>query len=231
MPQLAKHLAFKSFSIFDNRNLEESPHPIYEFLFGFEEEGYVYYPIWHRDYFFFIVGFALLLLLLLVVLLVVNARDKKKLAMQHALLKEANAQVTASIQYASRIQQALLTDVDQAKALLPDFGLLFKPRDIVSGDFYWISEVEDKIFVLGMDCTGHGVPGAFLTLLAFQEVRQIVFERRLQAPGEVLFALHQQFLVHMKASKSEQSDGAEVALCVLDKKGKKLTYSGAKMDL
>lgn len=209
----------------------EEPHPIYEFLFGFEEEGYVYYPISHRDYFFFIVGLTLVLFFLLIFIFILNVKARKRLSRQHTLLKEANQQIQASIHYASQIQQALLPDLKEAQSFFSSCGVFFKPRDVVSGDFYWFAKQEDNLFVLAMDCTGHGVPGAFLTLLVYQELRKIIFEKKISSPAEILTNLQTEFSSVFRKDEGALSDGAEVGLCRIQKNKKTLTFSGAKLDL
>jgi serine phosphatase RsbU (regulator of sigma subunit) len=206
-------------------------HPIYEFLFGFEEEGYVFYPISHRDYFFYIVGLTLILFLLLVFIFILNVKGRKRLSRQNKMLKEASAQIQASIHYASQIQQALLPDLKEAKSYFSSYGVFYKPRDVVSGDFYWFAKREDELFVVAMDCTGHGVPGAFLTLLVYQEIRKIIFEKKISSPSQILTELQTEFSAIIRREGDELSDGAEVGICRIDAQTKTLTFSGAKMDL
>jgi serine phosphatase RsbU (regulator of sigma subunit) len=217
---------------FLSQNEETEPHPIEEFLFGFEEEGYVFYPVEHRDYFFWITGIAILLLFGFSFVLFLNRRSRIRLEQKNKEIVQINQKLTDSITYAGRIQQALLPDSDRLKKILPQSFVFFRPRDIVSGDFYWVTQAEEHIWVVVFDCTGHGVPGAFLTLLGYQEIRKLVNEKKVENPSDLLFQLHQNFVSAMNLENEDfRADGMEVSVCRLSPETRELTFSGAQLPL
>jgi serine phosphatase RsbU (regulator of sigma subunit) len=122
----------------------------------------------------------------------------------------------------------MLSSESYFKSLLPESFILHKPKDFVSGDFYWISEAEDKIFVAAIDCTGHGVPGAFMSFIGFELFRKIISLQRILEPGEVLNALNGNFeeLFSLKEGRKIM-DGMDVTLCAFDRKAMVLEYAGA----
>lgn len=160
-------------------------------------------------------------------------REKQLASLEIARQKEElsikNKNITDSINYAKRIQEALLPSEFLFRKLLPDSFILYKPRDIVSGDFYWVAEKESKIFVAVVDCTGHGVPGAFMSIIGFDLLRNITREQNVEDPAEILNLLN----LGVSDTFSKQStdydikDGMDVSLLVIDRINKQLQYSGA----
>ncbi len=154
---------------------------------------------------------------------------------QKDLIVTQNVAITDSIQYASNIQKAILPPNEYIKKLLPNSFVFFKPRDIVSGDFYWISEKHNKIIVAIADCTGHGVPGAFMSMLGTSFLREIVDKNSLLLKhsqlkaDNVLNKLRHLVIesLHQTGKKDEAKDGMDIALCIIDKKNKKIEYAGA----
>jgi len=140
-----------------------------------------------------------------------------------------NKEITASIQYASRIQKALLPPEKEFVKLLPSYFILSKPKDIVSGDYYWLAQKDDRIIVAVADCTGHGVPGAFMSILGLSFLNEIVNKAVIIRANEILNQLRGQIIksLHQTGKKDEAKDGIEIALCVIDFDRKKLQYSGA----
>ncbi len=188
--------------------------------------------------FFLVLGFSLVI--------VKQYNDKRRanvrLEEQNILLEERNneiqlqrdqifhqnEEITASITYASRIQQAILPPKDSFVSV-PDHFILFKPRDIVSGDFYWIHEREDTIGWMAADCTGHGVPGAFMSMLGTAFLNEIVSTMKKLDSAAILDELKANVIksLHQTGEVGTSQDGMDVALCLLDKKTKKLQFSGA----
>jgi serine phosphatase RsbU (regulator of sigma subunit) len=117
------------------------------------------------------------------------------------------------------------------KSLLPNSFIYFEPRDIVSGDFYWISEVNEKIIVAAVDCTGHGVPGAFMSLVGETNLNEIVVGNQITSPEYILEALHEGVNQMLKQSENENQDGMDAAIVVLDYKSRTLEFAGAKNPL
>jgi ligand-binding sensor domain-containing protein/serine phosphatase RsbU (regulator of sigma subunit) len=140
-------------------------------------------------------------------------------------LARKNEAITDSIRYAKRIQFAILPE----KSPYPDTFILFKPKDIVSGDFYWFTEVGDKEFFAAVDCTGHGVPGAFMSIIGHNSLTKIVREYGILEPGKILSQLNREVLqtIHQRSDSRDVYDGMDLALVCYDRKGKYLEYAGA----
>jgi serine phosphatase RsbU (regulator of sigma subunit) len=138
-----------------------------------------------------------------------------------------------SIRYAERIQSAILPPLEHLSETLTDQFILFKPRDIVSGDYYWTTMKGDKLLVAVADCTGHGVPGAFLSMLGIASMNEIVSRSDDINPSEILEYLRQFVInsLHQTGSRGETQDGIEIALCVIDTRRKVLDYAGANRPL
>jgi serine phosphatase RsbU (regulator of sigma subunit) len=142
-------------------------------------------------------------------------------------------QILDSIRYAERIQAAILPPVSHLNEQLSDHFILFKPRDIVSGDFYWTTQQDDKILLAVADCTGHGVPGAFLSVLGISSMNEIVKQNGDLSASEILEKLRDFVIksLHQTGSKGETQDGIEIAICILNLKNHKLEYAGANRPL
>jgi serine phosphatase RsbU (regulator of sigma subunit) len=138
-----------------------------------------------------------------------------------------------SIYYAQRIQTALFPPEAVLSNALSDQFILYNPRDIVSGDFYWHAEKDNKVYIAVADCTGHGVPGAFLSILGISYLNEIVNKTNTQNTSEILGKLRESLIssLHQKGEEGEAQDGMEVALCILDLDKKILQYSGANRPL
>jgi serine phosphatase RsbU (regulator of sigma subunit) len=138
-----------------------------------------------------------------------------------------------SIHYAKRIQSAILPPSQLLKEHLSDHFILFKPRDIVSGDYYWAREKDQKLLIAVADCTGHGVPGGFLSMLGISSMNEIVNRSTVLNPGEILEQLREVVIasMHQTGSRDEAQDGIEIALCVIDLKKKSMDYAGANRPL
>lgn len=145
------------------------------------------------------------------------------------IIEEKNKHITDSISYASRIQKAILPSTEDMAELLPQSFLMYRPKDIVSGDFYWASEVENKIIVIVGDCTGHGVPGAFMSMIGTDQLNHIIYEQKIFSPALILEKMHQRIKRSLKQDRAnkESNDGMEMAICIIDKSLNELVYSGA----
>lgn len=137
-----------------------------------------------------------------------------------------------SIRYASNIQAALLPDPDYFKRILPDSFILNLPRDIVSGDFYWISRIQNRIAVTAADCTGHGVPGAFMSIMGINFLNQIA-SYCIPSANKILNQLREYVMkaLHQQGMEGEQKDGIDLAMCVIDTKERVVEFSGANNPL
>ncbi|MFQ3579689.1 MAG: tetratricopeptide repeat protein, partial [Bacteroidales bacterium] len=139
-----------------------------------------------------------------------------------------NKQITDSIFYAKRIQEAILPSNEQFKKIFPESFILYRPKEIVSGDFYWLTEVKDLIFVAAVDCTGHGVPGAFMSMIGYSLLNEIVIENKVTDPAQILDQLDYRIMKSLKQDSDRhkrQEDGMELTICVIDKKAKTITVS------
>ncbi len=139
-----------------------------------------------------------------------------------------NKAITDSINYAKRIQTAMLPPYKLFKSIFPSSFILFMPKDIVSGDFYWIHKVGSKIFIAAVDCTGHGVPGAFMSIIGFELFRKITNIEGLTRPSDILNRLNDDFHEIFKdVDNVVLRDGMDVAFCSIDKKDMILEFAGA----
>jgi serine phosphatase RsbU (regulator of sigma subunit) len=142
-------------------------------------------------------------------------------------------QLTDSINYAQRIQTAVLPNKEYMDAIMPEYFVLFKPRDIVSGDFYWVKEVQDHLVIVGADCTGHGVPGAFMSMLGITLLNGLIGDRCFNAPGAILEQLRLKIkeLLVQEGNGESQKDGMDMIVAILNKTTRELHYSGANSPL
>lgn len=152
-----------------------------------------------------------------------------KLNDTHQQLQERDKDITDSITYAKRIQTAILPSEDYLKESLGEYFVLFKPRDVVSGDFYWCHKEGDKVIVAVADCTGHGVPGAFMSMIGSSLLNQVVIESKIYDAAEILDSLRSNLLkqLQQKGQESLNRDGMDISLCVWDKSANTVQYSGA----
>jgi len=170
---------------------------------------------------------------LLIQLIRANNLKKKtniELAQKNVLITEQKKEITDSIQYASRIQDAMLPPGDYLDSLLPERFILFKPRDIVSGDFYYITEKDGKIICVVADCTGHGVPGALMSMLGISFLNEIISKHRtLPHSNEILEELRAHVIRSLRQTGKvgESQDGMDMALFIADMKNMKMEFSGA----
>jgi serine phosphatase RsbU (regulator of sigma subunit)/tetratricopeptide (TPR) repeat protein len=144
-------------------------------------------------------------------------------------IAQINLEITTSINYASRIQAALLPQKENLVKNLPDHFIFFLPRDVVSGDFYWASKVDGKIVFCAADCTGHGVPGAFMSMLGITFLDGIIHKQKILKADEILNRLKQDVIHALKQTgrKEEQKEGIEIALCIYDPAAKQVEFAGA----
>ncbi|WP_338792897.1 7TM diverse intracellular signaling domain-containing protein [Bernardetia sp. MNP-M8] len=154
-------------------------------------------------------------------------------------LQSQNQKITDSLKYAKRIQDAILPPKEERDTILENHFVFFKPKDIVSGDFYWISEhkKEQKIIVAAVDCTGHGVPGAFMSIIGNNLLNQIINEKNIFYPSDILEELHKGVRTILKQDYDSSSnlntsrDGMDIALCVINREKHTLEFAGANRPL
>jgi serine phosphatase RsbU (regulator of sigma subunit)/HAMP domain-containing protein len=160
-------------------------------------------------------------------------RQKEEIEIQSGKLEILYTHVTDSIRYAKRLQDAILPPAKFVKQMLPDSFILFKPKDIVSGDFYWMNTKNDQVYVAAVDCTGHGVPGAFMSLVGNNMLNNVVKDYELKGAGDVLNKLNT-LAAETISQKSEDGairDGMDLTLCIIDKANMTLDFAGANNPL
>jgi len=137
--------------------------------------------------------------------------------------------ITYSLNYAEKIQEAVLPSPRLLNNVFTDYFILYKPKDIVSGDFYWINHIKNFVLVAAADCTGHGVPGAFMSMLGITLLNEIVSKSRLDNPNQILNFMRQKVKASLKQTgkQMEQKDGMDIALCMINTDNLHLQYAGA----
>lgn len=155
--------------------------------------------------------------------------EKKRIEIE---VHQQTKKITESIQYAKRIQGAILPNPKLIGRALPDSFILYKPRDVVSGDFPWFTQVKNYIFMATVDCTGHGVPGALLSLVAYFLLNDIVRSRRITEPGRILDLLDEGVSITLRSHEDAGSkDGMDISLCRINVDEREVVYAGAHRPL
>jgi len=160
-------------------------------------------------------------------------RQKAEVENQKAIVDQKNKDITDSINYARRIQHAILPTVEQWTEIFTDSFIYYRPKDIVSGDFYWYIESGNEIIFAAADCTGHGVPGAFMSMLGISSLNKIVGEKGIKAPNEVLNELRDEIIhsLNREGKKEEVKDGMDMTLCRFNKANGVFEYAAANNPL
>ncbi len=185
-----------------------------------------------------ILGFLLLLILAFLIFRNLKQKQKANRKLQGAyseievksnLLESKNKEVFDSIKYAKRLQEAILPNNEFIKKLFPESFVFYKPKDIVSGDFYWFEHWGDRKMFAAVDCTGHGVPGAFMSIVGYNLLSQAVNEHGLTKPNLILNELNKGITRTLKQTFEDSAvkDGMDIALCAFDEKNNVLEYAGA----
>jgi serine phosphatase RsbU (regulator of sigma subunit) len=185
-----------------------------------------------------------LLLMIVAILLFSRYRLKKKandqlqtafnlIEEKNAVIEKSNVMITDSITYAKRIQDAILpAEEDLSKIFSEDFFILYKPSQIVSGDFYWCSSHHNKIVFVVADCTGHGVPGAFMSMIGNTLLNEIVNERKVTDTKKIAELLDEKIILALHQHEGSQKyDGMDISICCIDKENKKISFTGAHHSL
>jgi serine phosphatase RsbU (regulator of sigma subunit) len=198
----------------------QTGNPIYQSQYV----GYVYYPN--------------ILLAFVTIYLVANLFKQEHINYENEIekqreeLEKTNKQITDSLRYAKRIQLALLPEERKIDDLFENF-IFYKPKDIVSGDFYYFAEAESFFIIAVVDCTGHGVPGAFMTMIGNALLNQIIKENLINEPALVLKELDKRLSATLQRQPDTQkiNDGMDILLCRIDVDNQEITFSGAKRNL
>jgi|GEM_PF-5075182 len=156
----------------------------------------------------------------------VELEDEKNFALeQKAIIEEKNREIMDSIVYSKKLQDAILPPLDAIKEALPRSFVFFNPKDVVSGDFYWFERNEDTIFLACADCTGHGVPGAMVSLVCANALNRCVNEFKIHDPAKILNTARKLVIRTFAKSGEGMKDGMDISLCAI--KGDQLTFAGA----
>lgn len=172
------------------------------------------------------------IIVLLAVMIFVRYRSNRKLSMilerKNHSINQQKEKITSSITYAKRIQEAILPRVDNIQNTFPDSFIYFKPKEIVSGDFYWFARKGSEAFIAAVDCTGHGVPGAFMSMIGNDLLNQIINVQNINQPSEVLNNLHIDVQMALKQEEGTGNhDGMDIALCKVDLEANELEFASA----
>ena len=160
-------------------------------------------------------------------------RQKEEVERQSRKVVELYQNVTDSIRYAKRLQESILPPEKRIRTLMPESFVYYRPKDIVSGDFYWVEQVAERVVFAAVDCTGHGVPGAFMSLVGYNGLNKAAKDRSWARPSDILRELNQisYWALHKDREGSMVRDGMDMALCVYDPQAKVLEYAGANCPL
>lgn len=158
-----------------------------------------------------------------------NQQLEEKVKQRTIEIQEAHKNILASINYASFIQQGMFSQENTLKKAFKDYFIFFKPKDIVSGDFYWFYERNNEIWFSVADCTGHGVPGAFVSILGMSYLNEIMAGHSIENTSQLLNHLREKIITTFtkNTQKRENMDGMDIAMCQLNRETMKLNYSGA----
>jgi tetratricopeptide (TPR) repeat protein len=172
----------------------------------------------------------ILMIILLTIMLYRQYLTKKH---SNEILSKQQKRITSSLQYASTIQNALLTPKEIFSKVFSEYFIINKPKDIVSGDFYWFHKVGNMIFIAVADCTGHGVPGAFMSILGISLLNEIVSKMDNPEPDEILEELRIEIIraLRQKGAKDDAKDGIEISLCKIDTGNKIIHFSGSNQSI
>ena len=180
---------------------------------------------------FYLFSSIIILLLLngvyLVYIYLRKRRDQKLILIQKLELEEKNSEIVNSINYAKRLQEAILPDGVYFKNNFSDSFIYYQPKDIVAGDFYWFEKTKDTLLFAVADCTGHGVPGAIVSVVCSNALAKVVLEFGLTDPGEILDAVRKLIVEAFKKGGKEMKDGMDISICALSLSSRTLKWAGA----
>lgn len=197
---------------------------------------------WEKDWFLISSGIGFLIFILLIIRLRERKLQKNKKLLEKKIkertktieeqknqIAKSHQNIKDSITYAKRIQEAIMPSKKTLDKSFSDYFIFFKPRDIVSGDFYWLKQISDYTVYAVADCTGHGVPGALLSMLGISFLSEIVSKARFDTPDEILNRLRKKIKSSLKQTEKgiESKDGMDIALCVIDHDSLQLQFAGA----
>lgn len=163
-----------------------------------------------------------------IIIIDTDVSDRKK---QEQIIFQKNKDITDSISYARKIQHSILPQESLIKKFLPESFIVYLTKDIVSGDFYWFSHIDGSSILAAVDCTGHGVPGAFMSLIGYNLLNKIVNEQKITKPGDILLALNSGVIDALYKNETESKDGMDIAICKINHIQNTIEYAGAMRPL
>jgi len=183
-----------------------------------------------KQIFFWITFLILIFMSILVNMFIQKRKLNFVLQTKNDEIEHKNKQIISSINYARRLQDAILPPIKDLQQFFPQSFIMYQPKDIVSGDFYWFANVDDKIIFAMVDCTGHGVPGALMSMMGDTLLNKIVILKKITKPDLILENLHNEIMLALKqeSETAKTNDGMDMSICVFDKPNKKYYIAGAK---
>ena len=176
------------------------------------------------------IGFTILFTILVILLFIGNKtkqKNNKLLSHQKEIIEEKNKEIVDSINYAKRLQEAILPSQKQIINSFKESAILYLPKDIVAGDFYFLEKVNDHLIFAACDCTGHGVPGAMVSVVCANALNRAVKEFQLTDPGKILDKVRELVIETFDKNENEVRDGMDISLCSIHTKTKKMYWAGA----
>lgn len=191
-----------------------------------------------KNTYFIIVLLSVGLVVIVIVVLLYRQNKQRQLAnkeleARNQVIAEKKLEIDNSIRYAKGIQQAILPDLSELKSNFPQSFVYYKPKDVVSGDFYWFGKVGEEFYCIAADCTGHGVPGALMSIIGIDKIVQAVYEKQISGPGEILSFLNVQIkqLLKQHSDTSRQKDGMDMAVLKFNASCTEVQFAGANRPL
>ncbi len=155
----------------------------------------------------------------------------KEALVVNAQLQKQKKRVMDSIRYGERIQKAMLPAQEDIQQYIPESFVFWVPRDVLSGDFYYFTEQNDQVFLAAVDCTGHGIPGAFMSALGHEFLNEIIIHNHNHEPASILNQLHNRVMKALRQEESNNQDGMEISLCRIDRQKREIVFAGARRPL
>jgi serine phosphatase RsbU (regulator of sigma subunit) len=184
-----------------------------------------------------LIGIVLIVLVLLIFTALIYIRTRKlnttiseqkqEVELKSMHLEEALTSIQDSLEYSKLIQSAILPDAEEFISVFKQHFILYKPKDIVSGDFYWMNRKDDRTIIAVGDCTGHGVPGAMVSMVCHEALNKVVIEKQISEPSKILDEVRDLVTKTFEKKSQNLNDGMDIALCCIDNKNKKLKFAGA----
>ncbi|TAD99158.1 MAG: hypothetical protein EAZ97_09510 [Bacteroidetes bacterium] len=162
-----------------------------------------------------------------------NAFAYNEIKNANEIINSKNNQIMDSLRYAQTIQHAILPEAKKLSEIFSEYFVIYKPKDLVSGDFYWLAENPNQVIIALADCTGHGVPGAFMSIVGSNLLNSIVNLEKITEPADIIYRMHFGIIGTLKQENNRNNDGMDLSICKLDFQGEqtKLTFSGAKTSI